>query len=359
MAEQAGRWTKRTVPPVALVLALTAALGIGIGTPLWLGNTSDRRANDSRPVALQMQVRVLPSYYSSKMTTATMSSTGLIAVGTLAGEVVMLDVRRNAIPLGRFRVGRAAVSLLAFSADGSTLAIATRDGGISAWSWKPGEIQTRRWRPQVDYDVTAIGLSPDGRLLAAATSEIALYDTRTGGRVTTLKGPKRPPGSAETGNYWAIGFSVDSTTLLGGSEAGVDIWTVPKGTVLRSLPFLCDDFGLTATARFLTCGSGGHVILMDLANYQIVGDQTVSPTAAVSGTCATADGRYVYASTTAGELVAWDRSTDTVVARTKLPAKSTTDGSTYAQLSLTHDASALLAMDSSSDPNNLWLVRLS
>jgi WD40 repeat protein len=355
MAEQASRWTSRTVPPVALVLALTAALGVGIGTPLWLARADDRGAA-SRPATLRMQVRVLPSSYGSKMTTVTMSSTGLIAVGTEAGEVVMLDVRRDAIPLGGFRAG-AAVSLLAFSADGSTLAVATRDGWVSAWSWKPGEIRSRRWRPGFDFDVSAVGLSPDGRLLAVAGFEIALYDTQTGRQLATPQEPKRPEDSTGWGGYGRIGFSADSTTLLAGSDAGVDTWTVSNGTVLRSLPFLCSNFGLTATARFLTCGSAGHVILIDLGNYQIIGDQTISRSAEVSGTCATADGRYVFASTTAGELIAWDRSTDTVVARTKLPTKSA-DSSTYAQLSLTHDATALLAMDPSSDPS-LWLVRLS
>ena len=115
------------------------------------------------------------------------------------------------------RLGKGRINEVAFSPDGSLLAVA---GSIGIWlydttSSRELALLTGHWR-----DVNSVSFSPDGRILASGSWDdtVKLWDVATRQNTATLEG--------DTGSVHSVSFSPDGRTLAAGSYRTVKLWDV-------------------------------------------------------------------------------------------------------------------------------------
>ncbi len=117
-----------------------------------------------------------------------------------------------------------------FSADGKFLLIGLGDGHARLWDISTG-------KPVMSFDngtdnnstfVFSVGFSPDGRYVAVGRSgDVVLYDRTTGARLQTLTRSSSGAVRAE--------FSPDGKqVVIGGYNAGLDLWDAATGKQLRT-----------------------------------------------------------------------------------------------------------------------------
>ena len=125
--------------------------------------------------------------------------------------------------------------LVAFSADGKTLASVSDSGAIKLWDAATGK-NTASLAGHAD-EVLSVVFSPDGKMLALggedrsgdkSVKSITLWNLATGRNVASLPG--------HGGNALPLAFSPDSKTLASGGEATIVLWDVAAGKPVRTLP---------------------------------------------------------------------------------------------------------------------------
>jgi WD40 repeat protein len=142
---------------------------------------------------------------------------------------------------------------LDFSRDGKLLASGSRDGTAIIWSTQTWNKAQTLQNPDKDslFDqslrgmVEDVAFSPDGKTLALASREgsVQLWDVAAGKLLESLKG--------HSGAVTAVVFSPDGRTLAsGGTDKTVRLWNVATGRELMQLDPGSIELGLVCTLAF-------------------------------------------------------------------------------------------------------------
>ncbi|MDF5710640.1 MAG: NB-ARC domain-containing protein [Nostoc sp. S4] len=145
---------------------------------------------------------------------------------------------------------------VAFSPDGTLLAIGDAEGGLRLWQVATGQLLLN-FTGHLGW-VWLITFSADGRTLATCSSDktIRLWNVNTGECLQILTG--------HTSSIWSIAFSPDGQTLAsGGDEPIVRLWDVHTGKYQNMLfghtgRILCVAF--SADGQTLASGSADRII---------------------------------------------------------------------------------------------------
>ena len=135
-------------------------------------------------------------------------------------------------------VGSAAVSSVAFSPDGKTLAAGDDDGSTFLWVVATGQLAATLSDPASasggsSEGVNAAAFSPNGELLAAADGDdsVYLWNVATHQVTATLADP-----SGLSSQMHSVAFSPDGKTLAAGNEDGKTyLWNVATGKLIATL----------------------------------------------------------------------------------------------------------------------------
>ena len=120
------------------------------------------------------------------------------------------------------------VRSVAFSPDGSTIASGSRDATIRLWDAETGTHQRTLTGHRVH--VYSVAFSPDGSTIASGSLDatIRLWDATTGTHQRTLTGHR--------GTVYSVAFSPDGSTIASGSsDATIRLWDAETGTHQRTL----------------------------------------------------------------------------------------------------------------------------
>jgi WD40 repeat protein/energy-coupling factor transporter ATP-binding protein EcfA2 len=123
---------------------------------------------------------------------------------------------------------RAAVTSVAFSPDGKTIASGSGDKTVRLWETSTG----RQIRALTGHTgaVISVAFSPDGTMIASASQDetVRIWATSTGGQIRALTG--------HTGAATGIAFSPDGTMIASASEdQTVRLWETSTGRQIRAL----------------------------------------------------------------------------------------------------------------------------
>jgi WD40 repeat protein len=331
------------------------------------------------------------------------SPDGQILAASDASRIYLWDVATGAT---RYVLGphQGNVSALAFDAGGRYLASGTTDGGVYVWSLVDGALvnvppqlssevlglaflppdaasggqmlvtATARDGIQVldlsqaeliaaagpqgpTKEVTALAYSPDGRLLAAASSDetIWLWDAAAGAPVKRLDAP-RLAGNSSCACYWSLAFSPNGTILAAGStDAVVRLWDVTSGDLLDVLEAPSDLVGSLAfspSGDLLAAGDyDGNLWVWDLSS-----GLTALPTLrlenppTVLSVSFSPDGRTLAAGSGFGTLRLWNVRTG------ELAREIDVAGSNASRAAFSPDGNLLVSIRSGFEPD--YAVRL-
>ena len=205
---------------------------------------------------------------------ATYSPQGGLCVKTIVTVLILLtllslntfaqDYTRWGLPNGaKARLGKGSITEIAYSPDGTRLAVAC---SIGIWLYDTTTYQEVTLLTGHTAEASSVSFSPDGRTIASGSwDEIRLWDTKTGQHLKTLKG--------HTGWVYSVSFSPDGHTIASGGgyeDYTIRLWDAITGGHIHTLT------GHTWQVYSVSFSPDGHTIASG-------GDDTIRLWNAVTG----------------------------------------------------------------------------
>ncbi len=232
----------------------------------------------------------------------------------IQGEIILRNATSGQPIAPPLTGDTAAVSSIAFSLDGKTLASGSCGKIDSTGSCIQGEItlwDTTSGRPighsltEQTGIVSSVAFSPDGKTLASAGNTVILWDVSS----------HQPIGEPLTGNSGpvsSVAFSPDGKILAsGGWDTTVILWDVsshqPIGLPLRGHSDIVSSVAFSPDGETLASGSyDGSVILWNVLSVQPIGQSLTGHANAVYGVAFSPDGETLASGSYDGTVILWN-----------------------------------------------------
>ena len=211
------------------------------------------------------------------------------------------------------------VNCLAFSPEGTMIAVACENSDVELWEVRTGERQsTLRGHTG---PVQSVGFSGNGRLLASCGVDgtIRLWDMTTGKTMATLRRGK--------GSISSVAFSPDSKLLAsGGDDRAVEVWDVDTGKLRSTFRGHTKGqitlFGHTVMSvafspdgkLLASAGADGMVKLWDVARDRLKATLIGSSSKGIRSVAFGGDGKLLASGGCDGNVKLWDVATGKVKA---------------------------------------------
>lgn len=174
----------------------------------------------------------------------------LLALGSSQG-IFLWDLSTGNV-LRRLDVDEDAPTGLAFSADGSLLAVGLYNTGVRVWQVNEGRLLYTLWEPDDSDGFRSVAISPDGQWLASGTHEgweVWVWRLADGQLAHRLQGPG--------GRVAGLVCSSDGHLLVCGDGGGgrveqlIRAWEMPEGRAVQRFPWYAFNPALSPDGRLL------------------------------------------------------------------------------------------------------------
>ena len=248
------------------------------------------------------------------------------------------------------RFGKGSIEQIAYSPDGSRLAVATQ---LGIWVYDTQTGRELALLKEHTDTVTSLAYSPDGRTLASGSLDrtILLWDTQTGTRRSTLSpisgvhslayspdgstlatggrhgtvqlwdaatGNLRSTHSEHTDSVLSLAFSPDGSTLAssgGGGEKNVILWDAATGSLRNTLGYHSySTLAFSLDGRTLALGRSGAVDLWDMETGSLRNTlPRIDGSGSVLSLAYSPDGLTLAGGTGRNTIGLWNTQTDTLI----------------------------------------------
>ncbi|MEV4091369.1 WD40 repeat domain-containing protein [Streptosporangium saharense] len=231
----------------------------------------------------------------------------LVVAGHQGNRVQFWDTATHRSIGAAFSGGTDVVSGMAFTPDGTWLAVASLDGTVRLWDTTFHHSTGHRLPGS--GDANAVAFTPDGTRLAAARADGSIRLLDTDGRQAGA------PLTGHAGGVDAVAFSRDGTRLAsGGSDETARVWDVATrrqiGIPLTGHTGGIDTVAFSSDGTRLATGSwDGTVRLWDLTAHRQIGTPLTGHTGGVHTVAFSQDGTRLVSGSWDGTVRLWDVAT--------------------------------------------------
>jgi WD40 repeat protein len=262
------RAERRRVRARQCLTAILAVLVVGLAA---VAITAQRASQDaSRQLSSAISERLASESQNLGDDNATASQLEAIAAWSIApspqARYAMLAAAARP-GIAAITASSAAVTSVAFSPDGKTLATGSEAGQAQLWNVTTGQPIGAPLNAGADLD--SVAFSPDGKVLATGSADVRLWNVATGQQIGA---PLDVGNDADS-----VAFSPDGATLATGDyDAQTRLWDVATGrqiaTLARANTGVIWSVAFSPDGRILAVGDAESAQLWDVATHRRIGN---------------------------------------------------------------------------------------